>query len=272
MTKKSVVVALAILFSALLVAPASADYNELEQKIQELSKSLEKLEGIVKDLSFQFQQTLALSSIVKELSFQLKKTESAVHDLQGLSRKVEEEIRPRLLTLEGTLQGLASSFNEKLSVFQGRVFDLETSVQGLDARTKSIEGKVRELLTLEMQLRQLEKRLAALEQQAGKMTMDPKMDLVMQLQELKDRLQMTESAIADLSAQLDRSRSRISTLELTKANVEEVDALRAKVAQLEQQLETQLEELRSQTSLSTALGGLALAAGLVALASVFGII
>lgn len=272
--KKSLIVVLAILFtSALATQVWAADYDELEKKIAELSQAMEKLEGMVKDLSFQVQQEQAVSSIVKELSFELKKTESAVRDLQGINKKVDEEIQPRLLVLEGTLQGVAASFNEKLSVFQGRVFDLETTVQGLDSRLKSVEGKIRELLNLEMQIRQLDKRVTALEQSAGKMPpMDPKMDLIGKIKELKDQLQSVESTTADLAAQIDKNRSRITSLEMSKADVDEVDALRAQVTQLQQQLQAEVEEVKSQASLGTALGGLALVAGLVALASIFGII
>jgi len=279
MIQKSLIVVLAILFTSALAAPvwaAAADYDELEKKIEELSQSLEKLEGMVKDLSFQFQQTQALSSIVKELSFELKKTESTVRDLSGLNEKLDQEIRPRLLTLEGTLQGVAASFNEKLSIFQGRVFDLETSVQGLDARLKSVEGKVRELLDLDRQLKQLDKRVAALEQ-AAKMPQNMpgdalKMEIVNQLKELRDQLQSLQGTTADLASQLDRDRGRIAMLETSKADAEEVDALKARVSQLQEQMQAELEEVKSQTSLNTALAGLGLVAGLVALASAFGLL
>ena len=271
MMKKSLIVVLAILFTSALAAQVwAADYDELEKKIEELSQSVDKLEGMVKDLSFQVQQSQALSNIVKEVSFQLKQTESAVHDLTGIGKKVEEEIQPHILTLEGTIQGMASSFKERFDVFQGRVFDLETTVQGLDARMKSVEGKIRELLDLEMQVKQLDKRITSLEQNAGKMPMDPaKMDLI---KELKDHVQTLESTTADLAAQIDKSRSRITSLETSKADTEEVEALQAKVTDLEQQLQMQLEEVKSQTSLVTALAGLGLVVAIVAVASVFKII
>ncbi|OGF53021.1 MAG: hypothetical protein A2Z21_08660 [Candidatus Fraserbacteria bacterium RBG_16_55_9] len=275
MIKKSLVVALAILFTSVLTANVWAeDYTDLEKKIEELSKSMEKLEGMVKDLSFQLQQTQALSSIVKELSFELKQTESTVRDVSGITKKVNEEIQPHLLTLEGTLQGVAASFNEKFSVFQGRVFDLETTVQGLDSRLKSVEGKIRDLLNLDMQIRQIDKRVTALEQSAGKMPSDAgkQPDVTGQIQALKDRLQSLEAASADLVAQVGKDHSRITSLELTKADSDEVEALRAQVTQLEQQLQAEVEEVKSQASMGTALGGLALVAGLIALASVFKII
>lgn len=276
MVKKSLIVVLAILFtSALTTHVWAADYDELEKKIEDLSQALEKLEGMVKDLSFQVQQEQALASIVKELSFEFKKTESAVHDLTGIGKKVDEEIQPRLLTLEGTIQGVAASFREKFDVFQGRVFDLETTVQGLDARLKSIEGKVRELLNLEMQVKQLDKRITFLEQTAkmpSNMPADAAMMQIMnQIKDLKDHLTMVEGTTADLSTQLDKDRSRIASLETSKADVEEVEALQAHVTQLEQQMRTEIDDLKSQTSLNSALAGLGLVAGLVALGSVFGI-
>lgn len=273
--KKSIVVLMAILFSGLLATSVwAAGYEELEKKIEELSQAIQKLEGMVKELSFQIQQTQALSAIVKEFSFELKKTESAVRELEGINKKVQEDIQPRLLMLEGTIQGVAASFKEKFDVFQGRIFDLETTVQGLDARLKSLEGQVRQLLDLEQQLKQLEKRLQALEQQV-KMAPPPQVlpnELVKQLKELGDRLQKVEGSVATLEEQFTQSRGRIASLEMNKADAEEVEALQARVDQLEQQLKTEVEKMRSQTTMITALAGIGLVAGLMALASVFGII
>ncbi len=280
MSNKSLVVAIAILFSGLLASQAwAAEYSDLEKKIEELSKEIQKLEGMVKDLSFQVQQTQAIASVVKEFSFELKKAESSLRELQGINKKVTEEIQPRLLTLEGTIQGVAASFKEKHDSLQGRVFDLETSVQGLDARLKSVEGKVRELLDLDSHVQQLEKRLSALEQQVGKTVGMPPdaAKFMMKIQELSDRLQTLEQTIAtlpiaDLSDQISKNRARLSSLEISKANTEEVEALQARIMQLEQQLQAEVEEVKTQTSMNTALAGLGLAAALVALASIFGII
>jgi len=282
MIKKSLIVGMAILFFGVLVANASADYEKLEEKIEELSQALHNLEGMVKDLSFQVQQTQAIANIVKEFSFELKQTESAVRDLQALGKKVEE-LQPRLLTLEGTIQGVAASFNEKFKVFQGRVFDLETTVQGLDARLGAVEGKVRQLLALEEQLKQLEKRVQGLEKQVAQQ-MPPdgprlealRMELMGQILELSDRLQALEENVnammSDLSDQVSQNRSRIISMGVNKAGVDEVDELRARIAQLEHQLQIEAKGIKSQTNTNMVIASLGLVASLVSLAVILGVI
>jgi len=284
MIKKSLIVGLAVLLCGLWTANGwAADYDELEKKVEELAQALHNLEGMVKDLTFQVQQTQAIANIVKEFSFELKQTESAVRDLQALGKKVEE-LQPRLLTLEGTIQGVAASFNEKFSVFQGRVFDLETTVQGLDARLKSVEGKVRQLLALEEQLQQLEKRVQGLEKRlAQKMPPDGpiarlealRMELSKRIQELADRLQALEGkveALGGLSDQVDQNRRRITSLEVTKADAEEIDALQTRIAQLEHRLQVEAKGIKSQVNMNLALASLGLVAGLVSLAVLLGVI
>jgi chromosome segregation ATPase len=268
MVKKLLVVGMAILFSGLLAAStwAGSDYKELEEKIEELSQAFQKLEGLVKDLTFQVQQMEALSAIVKEFSFELKKTESTVRDLVALEKKVEE-LQPRLLTLEGTIQGMAASFGQRFSVFQGRVFDLETTVQGLDARLKAVEGKVRQLLALEAQLKKLEERVKALEQQLAQRPPDAKRAAA-----LSERLQALEETVGSLSDQIGRNRSRIASLEMTKADTEELDTLRAQVMELERQLLVEVEGVKSQANTNLVIASLGLVAGLVALAGAFGLI
>jgi len=275
MVKKLLAIGMAIVFSGLLAASAWAgsDYKELEKKVEELSQAFQKLEELVKDLTFQVQQMEALSAIVKEFSFELKKTESTVRDLVALEKKVEE-LRPKILTLEGTIQGVAASFGQKFSVLQGRVFDLETTVQGLDARLKAVEGKVRQLLALEAQLKKLEERVKALEQQLAQRPPDAKKaaQMLQEIAALTDRLKALEEAVSTFGDRIDRNRSRIASLEMTKAETEELDMLRTQVVELEHQLRVELEKVKSQASTNLVIASLGLVAGLVALASAFGLI
>jgi chromosome segregation ATPase len=215
----------------------------------------------------------ALSAIVKEFSFDLKKTESTVRDLVTLEKKVEE-LQPRLLTLEGTIQGVATSFSQKFSVFQGRVFDLETTVQGLDARLKAVEGKVRQLLALESQLKKLEERVQALERWIAERPPDAKAAQLIrrEIEALSDRLQALEETVGALGDRIGRNRSLITSLEMTKADTEELDALRAQVMELERQLLVEVEGVKSQANTNLVIASLGLVAGLVALASAFGLI
>ena len=301
MSKKLRTVLTAIVLTGALIVPvgASADYTDLEKKVEQLTANVQELEGLVKDLAFQVQQTQAVSSIVKEVSFELKKLESSVRDLQAMNEKVEA-LQPRILTLEGSIQGLAASTNEKFSMFQGRVFDLETSVQGLDARLKTVEGKIRELFALEDRVKNAEKRLMELEGKVEQLAQMPgrapkdgaaiqkkiedlRMELMGQIYDLSEQIENLKaemaalpvgklrSRIEDLTAQVERNRSRITTLEVEKANVEEIDALRAKMAQMEQQFQAQIEEVNAKAQTNMILAGLGIAVGLAALASIFGV-
>jgi len=88
-----------------------------------------------------------------------------------------------------------------------------------------------------------------------------RMELLAAIYELEDQLSALESKVAmlpiaqladqleQLGAQVERDRGRLTALEVEKAGVEEVDALRTELARLEQQLErlsAQLEETRAQ--------------------------
>lgn len=300
MSKTLRMVLTAIFLTGVLIVPVgAADYADLEKKVEELTANVQELEGLVKDLSFQVQQTQAVSSIVKEVSFELKKLESSVRDLQAMDEKVEA-LQPRILNLEGTVQGLAASTNEKLGALQGRVFDLETTVQGLDARLKTVEGKIRDLFALEDRVKKLEKGLTELQEKVEQLAQMPgappkdggpirkqiedlRMELKGQIYELSEEIEALKAEVAalptaqlksqieDLSGQIGRNRSRITSLEVEKASVEEIDALRAKMAQMEQQFQAQLQEAQAKSQTNLILAGLGVALGLTALASIFGV-
>lgn len=298
MSKKLSIVLATILLAGLLAWPAgAAEYSDLEKKVEDLTQSVNQLEGLVKDLAFQLQQTQAVTGIVKEVSYEVKKLESNVKDLQNINEKFDK-LQPRILTIEGTIQGLAASMNEKFSVFQGRVFDLETSVQGLDARLKSVEAKIRELFSLEDKIQDVGKRVSEIEAKMAKMpqAMPPsgpgpgkeqlealRKDLEAEIYDLEGEVEELQNEvkalpfdklaaqIGDLSGQVDRNGGRIASLEMGKADTEEIDALNAKIAQLEQQMQSQIEQVRTQSNTNMILAGMGIAVGLAALASLFGL-
>jgi DNA repair exonuclease SbcCD ATPase subunit len=293
MLKKPSIVVLAILFSSLfLLGPISLADQDLEQKVDSLAKSVSNLEDTVKDLSFQLQQTQAMTDIIKEISYQLKQDESSIRDLQSVNQKIDN-LSPKILNLEGTLQGLAASLNEKNSVLQGRVFDLETSVQGLDARLKGVEGNVMELLKLPGVIDKLTDRVNALEDFKDHLAKMPsgspeemaklmasfdamRTDVNTQIGSLTDRVssveqQMNGLPIAAIQSKVESSSNRISVLETNKAETSDVDALKAQVAKLQSDLSAEVTNARAQEQQNMIIAGLGLAVGAVALASAFGV-
>lgn len=294
MIRKSLIVVMALFFLAgMLTATTSADedYGDLAKKVEALSKDVDKLESMVKDFSFQLQQAQSTSSIIKELSFELKKLESSVRDLEGVGEQVEGN-RSRIVSLEGTIQGVAASTGEKIKVLQGRVFDLETTVDALDARLQSVEGKVRELLDLKKQVMKLQDQVDRLQGRMDKLAEMPagpeataklidrieglRMQLSAQISDLSDRISALEKTVSslpieELQSRIDRNSSRISALEAGTVTPEDVDVLRARIAQLEQQLKGEVEGVKSQTNTNMVIATLGLLAGLAALATAFGL-
>jgi len=294
MLKKSLVV-ITIMISSLVVfgAPSLADdHSDLEEKVQYLSDHVYSLEDTVKELSFQIQQTQSMNTIIKELSYQLKEAESGIRDLEGVYKKVDN-LYPQILNLEGTVQGLAASFGEKFSVLQGRVFDLETSVQGLDARMKSVEGNVRELLKLQSKVEKLDDRVVALEEFKDYLSNLPsgspedmaklmnaietmRVETQGEISMINDRVAAIEANVGalpvdEMQEQITRSRNRIASLEVSKADAGEVDALNAEIARLENELVTEIENAKLADQQNMILASLGLAVGAVALASAFGV-
>jgi chromosome segregation ATPase len=295
MLNKRFYAVLAILVSmtiALSTTSVAGDYEDLEEKVQALSKNVYSLTDTVKELAFQIQQTQSMSAIIKELSFQLKEAESGIRDLQGIYDKIDN-LYPQILNLEGTLQGLAASSHEKISGLQGRVYDIETTIQGLDARLKSVEENVRALLRLESHVDKHEERIYALEEFRERLSKMPtgspediaqlmnrvesiRMELSANTARNADRIDVVEQSlstlpIADMQDQISSSRNRIASLEVSKADSNEVDSLRAQLAQLESKMHAEAEAAANARQQNLIIGSLGLAVGAVALASAFGV-
>lgn len=269
---------------------ASESDQELEQKVEQLSKTVGKLEEMVKDLSFQLQQAQSVNNVVKELSFDLKKAQSDIKDLESVSQQVDE-IKPQIASINSTIQGMGVSFKEKLKTVQGRVFDLETTVQGLDARVKSVEGKVRKLLGLQKHVNDLQDQVGSLQERLNKLAEAPtgpkgamklterieglRLQLSSQVSKLSDRVKALEDRVAglpvdELQQGVQQNRERITSLEGSTAGASEVNALQARVSQLEEQVGQQVQSVKSQSDTNTIVAALGLIAGLAALATSFG--
>ena len=296
MLKKAAILTLAITLASLtpLVVLAANDnnYQTLQQQVSALSDQLNTLQGIVKDLSFQVQQGQALEDVVKEISFELKQNESAVHDLKGLGDKINKQLAPGLISLRGTVAGMADSFGAKIKATQGRLFDLETTVQGQGARLKVLEGQVRQLVQLGGKLHELEQRLSRVEggvrlpsANAGQLmvqfnplqsqTSDLNSTLTVQIQSLTGKLQGFDvglnglkTSLTGLSSRVDQNGSQISSLQMDKANATDLQALSEQV----KALKTNLEETKARFSANLTIAAVGLLAGLLALAKAFAFI
>jgi chromosome segregation ATPase len=285
MFKKTAIVVLALIFASIFPLSVLADdssnndyQTQLEQKLAALADQLKSLQAMVKDLSFQVQQGQALQDVVKELSYELKQNESAVHDLQGISDKVNNELAPGLISIRSTIAGMAESFGSTIKAVQGRVFDLETSVEGLDARLKALEGQVRQLVQLEGKVGELDQRLTAVESgvrmpsaNANKIldqlkTMQASLDdLSGKLQGLDVKTNGISTSVANLSDMVKQDEAHLATLDTSKANVEDVQTLQTQV----KDLQTNLEETKARFAANLTIAALGLLAGLIALAKAF---
>ena len=282
MFKKTVIVVLALIFASMIPLVALADDNQyqtdLEQKVNALADQLKSVQAMVKDLSFQVQQGQAMQDVVKELSYELKQNESAVHDLQGISDKVNNDLAPGIISLRSTIAGMADSFGSTIKAVQGRVFDLETSVQGIDARLKSLEGQVRQLVQLEGRVDEIDKRVTSVESGVRMPSANAAQvmnqlnglqkalaDLTGKVQGLDVDLNGTKASLATLNDSLKQDENRISTLETGKASVEDLQTLQGQV----KDLQTNLEETKARFAANLTIAALGLLAGLIALARAF---
>jgi len=233
-------------FSFYEVLAAEEDYD-VKKKLVELEAAISKLEAMVKDLNFQVEQMKGLESIVKELSFELKQGESQIRDLFNLEKKVNQELQPRLLSLEGTVGGMAASFREKLDGLSARLFELETTVDGLASRVKVSEERLREF----------QGRINALEQAAG--MLDPA-----KAQELQARLGKLEELVLGLAKKVHASEAAL----MTKAEASEVVQLQTQV----EKLQREMEAAKKQANTSFVVGVVGVLTGIAALMIATGII
>lgn len=298
MSRTSVRMVMAIVCAVLLVAaPAMAedDSPSLEEKVKALSKSVDNLEDMVKDLSYQLEQAQSTNSVVKEVSYEIKQLEGEMKDLQNVQSKVEK-LPPQIASLESKIDGVAASSNEKIKVLQGRVYELETTVDGLDSRLQTVEGKVRELLSLEKQVTKLSDNVDSLSQRVAQLADQPngpqatakltdriesiRMELSGQTSELSERISRVENEISNLpissmQANIEDNRSRIDSLESTVSaqtvSPDKVQQLQSRIMELEEQMQAQMAETQSQSNTTMAIATAGLIAGLAALAASFGL-
>lgn len=255
-----------------LAVPAWAqqsDKDELAEKVFKLEQGFKRMEQMLKDLSFQVQQVGGLGEIVKEISFELKRAESMLRDLQGLEKKLSNEIQPKIANLETSIAGLAQGTKEKFDLLSSRIFQSEGMIDQLNVRLKGMEDRVRQVLSLNDQVMALQERVSALEKQI-KLPIDPQKadELTMKIAELREQVKglgnvvsgltnkvlKTEEGIAFLQAQLEEQAAQVQKMQ------EESVALKKRLAAAENQLQTNMM-----------IGALGVAIGALAALKAFGV-
>lgn len=270
-TMKRLGIVLLVVMVALAV-PAWAqqsDKDELAEKVFKLEQGFKRMEQMLKDLSFQVQQVGGLGEIVKEISFELKRAESMLRDLQGLEKKLSNEIQPKIANLETSIAGLAQGTKEKFDLLSSRIFQSEGMIDQLNVRLKGMEDRVRQVLSLNDQVMALQERVSALEKQI-KLPIDPQKadELTMKIAELREQVKglgnvvsgltnkvlKTEEGIAFLQARLEEQAAQVQKMQ------EESVALKKRLAAAENQLQTNMM-----------IGALGVAIGALAALKAFGV-
>jgi outer membrane murein-binding lipoprotein Lpp len=163
MIKNIVVIALAALALGVFAPTARAEqYDDLAVKVVELQKDLGNLEALVKNLTYDVQQSQGFGAILKQLSFEMKKTEASIGDLMVFEKRVNVEVFPTLMNLQTSVAGLITATQEKLDAMAGRVFTVETSVDQLSVRVSTLEERTKKLLELQDRVAKLEEMIAQL--------------------------------------------------------------------------------------------------------------
>jgi len=253
----SVLLAATFLWAFALVALGGE--SDTEKKIKELESAVKNLEGLVKELSFRVQQSEALGEIVKEMGFQFKKAESDLRELQGFGKKLTEEVIPKMLTLESSVAGMAQSFQQKLDVQSARIFELETTVDGIGARLKSAEGKLLAIQELQEDLKELKSKVEEIE---TALKLPP---------ELRKPGEM-EMVLKELSARISKVEQQVKKMDLiegaTQANADAIGQLSDDVKKLRKELAS----VQQQATTNMAVATVGVLAGLVAIAIGLGLI
>lgn len=257
--RKLISVLLAAAFFWIFELVALGGESELEKKVKELESAVKSLEGLVKELSFRVQQAEALGAIVKEMGFEFKRAESSIRELQGFGKKLTEETIPKLLTLESTVAGMAQSFQQKLDIQSSRIFELETTVDGIDARLKSAEGKLFALQELQEDLKELKSKVEGIE---------TALELPPELRKPGE----IEMVLKELSARMSKVEQQVKKIDLvegaTQANAEAVGQLSEDVKRLRKELASAQQQATTNLAVAT----VGVLAGLVAIAISLGLI
>jgi len=262
---------------------ANGDYYDLKAQIVDLQQQLANVNGLLKDLSYNVQENQALSEIVKEMSFQFKKSEGELHSISSLKDRIERDVIPQMISIQSTVASLGASIGEKVKALGIRVYDSESSIQQLSARTKANEDRLRQLDGIEDAVRSLNERVYTVEKalKQGAPVAGPDTgagaDVADAVAKLKDKISLLSvqvqglkgvrdqttalgGQVADLDAQvsalgdtlngtaaaLGTLQGRIATAEAQQANFATLDAL----GELQSQVSTLNGELQKANSAS----------------------
>jgi chromosome segregation ATPase len=267
--KRLGIVLLAVMVALAVPAWAQSDKDELAEKVFKLEQGFKRMEQMLKDLSFQVQQAGGLGDIVKEISFELKQAESMLRDLQGLEKKISGEIQPKIANLETSIAGLAQGTKEKFDLLSSRIFQSEGMIDQLNVRLKTMEDRVRQVLSLNDQVMALQERVSTLEKQI-KMPIDPQKadELTAKIAELREQLKGLGNVVSGLTNKVLKSEEGIAALQ---AQLEEQAAQVQKMQEESAALKKRLTAAESQMQTNMMIGALGVAIGALAALKAFGV-
>ncbi len=207
MIKNIVVIALAALALGTFAATARADqYDDLTVKVVELQKNFGNLEALVKNLTYDVQQSQGFGEILKQLSFEMKKAEASISNLVVFEKRVNVEIFPTLMNLQSSVAGLVTSTQEKLDAMAGRVFTVETSVDQLSVRISTLEERTKKLMELQDRVAKLEAMITQLSGQK------PGVNTSEEIQKINASVRALEAKLSQMTtsqAELDRLQKKV---------------------------------------------------------------
>jgi len=266
--KRLSIVLLAVMV-ALAVPAWAQEKDELAEKVFKLEQGFKRMEQMLKDLSFQVQQAGGLGDIVKEISFELKQAESMLRDLQGLEKKISDEIQPKIANLETSIAGLAQGTKEKFDLLSSRIFQSEGMIDQLNVRLKGMEDRVRQVLSLNDQVMALQERVSALEKQI-KMPVDPQKadELTQKIAELREQLKGLGNVVSGLTNKVLKTEEGVAALQ---AQLEEQAAQVQKMQEESAALKKRLAAAESQMQTNMMIGALGVAIGALAALKAFGV-
>ena len=267
--KRLGIVLLVVLAAVAVPAWAQSDKDELAEKVFKIEQGFKRMEQMLKDLSFQVQQVGGLGDIVKEISFELKRAESMLRDLQGLEKKLSGEIQPKIANLETSIAGLAQGTKEKFDLLSSRIFQSEGMIDQLNVRLKTMEDRVRQVLSLNEQVMALQERVSALEKQI-KMPIDPQKadELTQKIAELREQLKGLGNVVSGLTNKVLKTEEGIAALQ---SQLEEQAAQLQKMQEESAALKKRLAAAESQMQTNMMIGALGVAIGALAALKAFGV-
>jgi DNA repair exonuclease SbcCD ATPase subunit len=196
--KNFVVIALTVVALGLLAPAARAEqYDDLAVKVAELQKGFGNLEALVKNLTYDVQQSQGFGAILKQLSFEMKKAEASINDLSVFERRVNVEVFPTLMNLQTSVAGLITSTQEKFDTLAGRLFTAETTLDQFGVRVSTLEERTRKLLELQDRVVKIEEMIAQMHGQKPGMPSD-------MLEKLSQSVQALEAQIAQLDQKIEK--------------------------------------------------------------------